>query len=59
MKKDLMEILCCTMCKGDIVLIGEEERDNDIIKGKLYCIKCDIYYPIENGIPNMLPPNYR
>lgn len=59
MKKALMEILCCTICKGDIILKVEEEVENEITKGKLYCTKCNIYYPIEDGVPNMLPPNYK
>ncbi len=59
MKKSLTGILCCTMCKGDIELMVEEEINNDIRKGKLYCPQCKIYYHIEDGIPNMLPPNYK
>ena len=59
MKIDLMEILCCPICKGDVALIVENEVNDDITKGRLYCINCKINYPIEDGIPNMLPPNYR
>lgn len=59
MKKDLMEILCCPMCKGDIALLVEEEYENDVDKGKLYCQKCNTYYPIEDGVPNLLPPGYK
>ncbi len=59
MKKDLMEILCCPICKSDVALIAEKEVNDDITKGRLYCINCNTNYPIEDGIPNMLPPNYR
>ncbi len=59
MKKELMDILCCPMCKGDLVLNVEEENEKEIVKGTLYCGKCDEYYPIEDGIPNMLPPELR
>lgn len=59
MKKDLMEILCCPMCKGDITLSVVREEGIEIKDGTLYCPKCNIFYPIENGIPNMLPPNMR
>ena len=59
MKHELMEILCCPMCKGDLVLTVDEEDDKEIIKGSLFCGKCNEHYPIEDGIPNMLPPDLR
>jgi len=59
MKHELMEILCCPMCKGDLVLTVDEEDDKEIIKGSLLCGKCNEHYPIEDGIPNMLPPDLR
>jgi len=59
MKRDLMDILCCPMCKGDLVLNVEEENEKEIVKGTLYCGKCNEYYPIDDGIPNMLPPELR
>ncbi len=58
MKRDLMDILACPMCKGDLELKVEEEKD-EIITGTLYCAKCDESYPIEDGIPNLLPPDLR
>ncbi len=59
MKPELMEILCCPMCKGDLVLTVDEKEDKEIIKGSLFCGKCNEHYPIEDGIPNMLPPDLR
>lgn len=59
MKRELMDILCCPMCKGDLVLEITEENGKEILKGTLYCGKCREYYPIEEGIPNMLPPELR
>ena len=59
MRRKLMEILCCPLCKGDLELEVEEETEEEIITGKLICSKCDIVYPIEEGIPNMLPPELR
>ena len=47
------------MCKGDLVLTVDEEDDKEIIKGSLFCGKCKEHYPIEDGIPNMLPPDLR
>ncbi len=54
MKKELMEILCCPVCKGDLELETEKEDRNEIINGKLICKKCG-KYKIEDGIPNLLP----
>ncbi len=59
MKRDLMDILCCPICKGDLVLEVNEENEKEIVKGTLYCGKCNEYYPIDDGIPNMLPPELR
>ncbi len=61
MKKELMDILACPICKGDLLLNATDMSDSvdEVITGTLYCEKCDEYYPIEDGIPNMLPPNLR
>lgn len=60
MKKELMDILACPVCKGDLELSMEEEDDRgEIVSGFLYCWKCDQRYPIEEGIPNLLPPELR
>ncbi len=59
MKRDLMEILACPVCKGELELTVEQEDEKEIIKGSLYCKNCNETYPIEDGIPNLLPPNLR
>jgi uncharacterized protein YbaR (Trm112 family) len=59
MKKELMDILCCPVCKGDLKLTVTKEENGEIIDGSLYCAKCNETYPIEDGIPNLLPPGLR
>ena len=59
MRHDLLEILVCPLCKGDLVLNGAEERDDEIVGGSLDCAACNEHYPIEDGIPNLLPPDLR
>ena len=59
MKRDLMEILACPVCKGPLELTVEEEDEREVIRGTLYCAKCDERYPIEDSIPNLLPPDLR
>jgi len=56
MKKELMDILACPVCKGELELSVEAEDGNEVITGSLYCPKCDVRYPIVDGIPNLLPP---
>ena len=60
MKKELMDILACPMCKGDLDLsIEEADEKGEIVVGSLYCGKCGQRYPIDDGIPNLLPPELR
>ena len=59
MRRKLMDILVCPMCKGDLDLKVTVERDNEIVEGTLTCKACNEIYPIEETIPNMLPPSLR
>ena len=45
-QKDLLEILACTKCKGDIKLNDKEDG--------LVCDTCRLLYPIRDDIPVML-----
>ena len=56
MKKDLMEILVCPVCKGPLKLDVVEEKGVEIITGSLFCQKCNHTYRITDAIPNLLPP---
>ncbi|MEE8198151.1 MAG: methytransferase partner Trm112 [Thermoplasmata archaeon] len=58
MKRELMDILCCPVCKGDLELVVAREKD-EILEGSLTCHHCDFTYEIEDGIPNLLPPELR
>ena len=42
--KELLEILACPACHGDVRLIGD----------KIVCVTCQRRYPIKDGIPVML-----
>ena len=59
MRRSLMDILVCPECKGRLNLEVTVERDNEIIEGRLSCEACKLTYPIEDTIPNMLPPSLR
>ena len=59
MKKELMAILACPVCKGELELSVEKKDEREIVTGSLYCRKCDVSYPIIDTIPNLLPPEPR
>ena len=59
MKEDLMDILCCPLDKHELDLDVEERDDTEILTGALTCTECGETYPIEDGIPNLLPPDMR
>lgn len=59
MKRDLMEILACPLCKGPLELRVDEEKDQEIVSGELTCSRCNEHYPITQSIPNLLPPELR
>ena len=44
--KELLEILACPKCKGDLEYRPEQEQ--------LVCNKCRLIYPIRDDIPVML-----
>jgi len=44
MDKELLEILSCPSCQGDVDLRNE----------KIVCLKCKLKYPVKNDIPVML-----
>ena len=39
--------------------VVERSSEGEILEGTLTCTKCGERYPIEDGIPNMLPPDQR
>lgn len=55
MKKDIVKILCCPTCKGELTLSVENEDNGEIISGSFTCPSCSCAYPIKDGIPNLLP----
>ena len=54
-----MEILACPVCKGELELKVETEEGDEVVTGSLVCHQCDETYPIDDTIPNLLPPAMR
>ncbi len=59
MKIDLLEILACPICKNRLTLTVDEGDDEEVVQGTLHCEDCHESYPIEDSIPNLLPPSLR
>ncbi len=59
MRRDLMDILACPVCKGTLTLTVTREDGAEILDGALRCAACAVDYPISDGIPNLLPPEMR
>ncbi|MSQ07035.1 MAG: Trm112 family protein [Dehalococcoidia bacterium] len=59
MNKELMEILACPVCKGELELRVEEAQGDEVLQGALLCASCHESYPIQDAIPNLLPPQMR
>lgn len=61
MKRDLMDILACPLCKQPFELEVEKEEGDEVVSGWLtrsecpFPDKCDGRYRIEDTIPNLLP----
>lgn len=59
MKKDLMDILACPTCKGELRLAAEQEEGDEVVSGSLLCPRCPQTYPIIDSIPDFLPRELR
>ena len=59
MKKKILDMVVCPVCKARPDVRPEEETPDEIISGNLYCPNCAVYYPITDGVANMLPPDMR
>ena len=55
MRTDLVEILACPTCKAALTLAVDREDENEVVEGSLACTACDTVYPINDGIPNLMP----
>jgi len=57
--KDFLDILVCPMDKEPLELTVEKELGDEVIQGYFTCRTCGERYPIEDRIPNFLPPELR
>ncbi len=50
---DLLRLLACPVCRGAI-----DGIDGMPAEGTLRCVSCEARYPVRNGIPILLPPDF-
>jgi uncharacterized protein len=58
-RPDLLEILRCPVCRGELTLNATRTDGTEVIAGTLTCAACRVDYPIDDGIPDLLPPDER
>ncbi len=49
MDKQLLEILACPRCHGDLILSEENQKETGLV-----CCACALLFPIRDDIPIML-----
>ena len=59
MKRRLLDILACPICKNFPLELSVFEEKEEIDEGILVCSNCCRWYPIIESIPHMLPDELR
>ena len=60
MKKKLLDILACPMCKNHpLELLEIKSKDEEVQEGAIYSTSCKRYFLIIEEIPVMLPDELR
>jgi uncharacterized protein YbaR (Trm112 family) len=55
MTRDLLDLLCCPACRGDLTLRATSTTGVHVEHGELACGGCGTQYPIRGGIPRFVP----
>ena len=59
MKRKLLDILACPMCKKHpLELIEIKSTHDEIVAGAIYCDTCERYFVIIEEIPVLLPDEF-
>lgn len=54
-----MDVICCPLDKHELELDATATDGEEVLTGTLTCTECGETFPIEDGIPNLLPPDMR
>ena len=53
---DMLSILCCPTCRtGELRAEIEKQDGSQIQEGNLICDTCNVSYPVQSGIPDLIP----
>jgi len=59
MREAVLEFLCCPLLRGELEIYKIfKTREQDVILGLLVRSVCEYFYKIEDGIPDLLPPEF-
>jgi SAM-dependent methyltransferase len=54
MRRQLLKLLCCPKCQGDLELTATNESIDDVESGQLKCVLCAMSYPVQQHIPRFV-----
>ncbi len=58
MRRELVEQLVCPVTRDPLTLeVTREDENGNVLEGALVSERINFRYPIEDGIPNLLPPD--
>ena len=58
MRRELVDQLVCPVTRDPLKLeVTREDEHGDVVEGALISERINFRYPIEDGIPNLLPPD--
>jgi len=52
MRTSILDILCCPLCQGSLILHSCKLKEDTVVEGVLKCSACGEAYLIENSLPN-------
>ncbi|MCY3733210.1 MAG: Trm112 family protein [Chloroflexi bacterium] len=58
MRRELVDQLVCPVTRDPLKLeVTREDENGNVLEGALVSERINFRYPIEDGIPNLLPPD--
>jgi len=55
MKTELLRLLCCPSCSGELILLHVLEGEDEVKSGTLGCASCAAEFPVNNYVPRFVP----
>lgn len=54
MKSDLLELLVCSKCQGNLDMVEPKVLDDELLSARLFCPECSRTFALIEGIPRMV-----